>query len=60
MDDYDYVMHGTCYQHEPAAGDGQGVVYVSFGGLLLKLNAPADVVRNITLDDRVYLLVRRE
>lgn len=62
-DDYEYVMYGKVYKKGPsktsAAGDSDVVLYASFGGLLMSLQADKADLDGAHLDDRLYLLVKR-
>ena len=62
-DDYEYVMYGKVYKKAPSkkAGDSGSeiVLYASFGGLLMSLEAEKADLEGAHLDDRVYLLVKR-
>ena len=62
-DDYEYVMYGKVYKKAPSkktSGSGSDVVlYASFGGLLMSLEAEKADLDSAHLDDRVYLLVKR-
>ncbi|EER06899.1 RNA polymerase subunit, putative [Perkinsus marinus ATCC 50983] len=65
IDDYEYAMYGKVYKKmnktvgtETVAS--RTIIYVSFGGLLMKLEAQrSDVDEAIRLDDRLYLLMRK-
>merc|ERR1711892_195759 len=58
---FDYIMHGLVYRVE---GDEQEVatrlgVYVSFGGLLMRLQGEANSLTEVKIDQNVYLLLRK-
>jgi DNA-directed RNA polymerase I, II, and III subunit RPABC3 len=63
-DEYEYVMYGKVYKKAPSKKGGEGntgevVLYASFGGLLMSLEAEKADLEGAHLDDRVYLLVKR-
>jgi len=60
-DEYEYVMYGKVYKKGPSKkNSGNDVVlYASFGGLLMSLEAEKADLEGAHLDDRVYLLVKR-
>ncbi|KAJ3361397.1 hypothetical protein AMAG_15246 [Allomyces macrogynus ATCC 38327] len=57
-DEYDYVCHGKCYKMEDE-GSSQVSVYISFGGLLLRLKAEFKDLAAFTKGENVYLLMRK-
>lgn len=57
-------MYGLVYKYqaEPASKDGGAVkvsVFVSFGGLLMKLKGDPAKLSVLEVDSRVYLLMRK-
>ncbi|KAK3379964.1 hypothetical protein B0T24DRAFT_176689 [Lasiosphaeria ovina] len=57
-DNYDYVCHGKVYKFEDGS-DGQTITaYISFGGLLMKLEGPYKRLTPLRVD-YVYLLVKK-
>eukprot|EP00043_Microstomoeca_roanoka_P001922 m.35401 g.35401 ORF g.35401 m.35401 type:complete len:144 (+) comp11133_c0_seq3:230-661(+) len=58
-DSFDYVMHGTIYRVEEK--EGQVAIYVSYGGLLMRLKGTRSslVKPGLDLDSTVYLLLRK-
>jgi DNA-directed RNA polymerase I, II, and III subunit RPABC3 len=62
-DEYEYVMYGKVYKKAPSkknsGNSGEVVLYASFGGLLMSLEAEKADLEGAHLDDRVYLLVKR-
>lgn len=56
-DDYDYVMHGTAYKFEEVSKD-LIAVYISFGGLLMRLEGNYRNLNNLK-QENAYLLIRR-
>jgi DNA-directed RNA polymerase I, II, and III subunit RPABC3 len=66
MDAFDYVMYGLVYKYAHEGGGGgsagskEGVrvcVYVSFGGLLMKLKGDAAKLSVLDVDSKVYLCI---
>tara|TARA_R110002050_G_scaffold111019_1_gene224102 strand:- start:563 stop:1000 length:438 start_codon:yes stop_codon:yes gene_type:complete len=59
-DEYEYVMHGKVFKF---GGKGQSVdlreIVVSFGGLLMQLTGDARNLHGISLDQNLYLLIRK-
>ena len=59
-DEYEYVMYGKVYKKSDSTKSTSDVVlYASFGGLLMSLEADKADLEGAHLDDRVYLLVKR-
>jgi DNA-directed RNA polymerase I, II, and III subunit RPABC3 len=67
MDEYDYVMYGLTYKAAPEEAKGRErhggaprvTVFISFGGLLLKLSGDPAKLAVLEVDSKVYLLLRR-
>jgi len=60
LDKYDYAMYGKLYKHIDEPGTSPKVsVYVSFGGLLMKLRGDPRNLQGLELDSRIYLLMRK-
>eukprot|EP00760_Papus_ankaliazontas_P031627 PhM_4_TR536/c0_g1_i1/m.94655/K03016/RPB8, POLR2H; DNA-directed RNA polymerases I, II, and III subunit RPABC3 len=60
MDKYDYVMFGRvygCSTEDTTRVDA--TVYVSYGGLLMKLKGPARDLREIRYGQQLYFLMRK-
>eukprot|EP00054_Salpingoeca_dolichothecata_P035464 m.5485 g.5485 ORF g.5485 m.5485 type:complete len:151 (-) comp5479_c0_seq1:156-608(-) len=57
-DKYEYVMHGRVYRCDEEK-DKKLSVYVSYGGLLMRLKGAASNLQSIQLDSNIYLLVRK-
>jgi len=62
-DQFEYVMYGKVYRIE---GDEGGVeaptrlaAYVSFGGLLMRLQGDANNLHGMEVDNHVYLLIKK-
>ncbi|KAL0486238.1 RNA polymerase subunit RPABC3 [Acrasis kona] len=58
LDDYDYVMHGRVYKFKPQKNDKRAV-YVSFGGLLMRLIGDPRNMQHIDPDTNLYLLISK-
>ncbi|KAF2239844.1 RNA polymerase [Viridothelium virens] len=56
-DMYDYVCHGKIYRFDEGQNDDISV-FVSFGGLLLKIDGPYKKLTGLRIDS-VYLLMKR-
>lgn len=56
-DDYDYVMYGTVYKFEENSGDDKMSVYISFGGLLMRLEGGYRSLSNLK-QENAYILIR--
>lgn len=60
MDKYEYVMHGKLYKYDDAKRGAKRIdVYVSFGGLLMKLSGDAAQAARFRIDQQLYLLMRK-
>jgi DNA-directed RNA polymerase I, II, and III subunit RPABC3 len=61
MDEFEYVMYGLVYKYKPdTSGSVVRVeVFVSFGGLLMKLKGDPAKLSVLAVDSKVYLLMRR-
>lgn len=55
---FDYVMYGKVYRYEEDSANHKATVYVSFGGLLMKLTGEQHGLSNIPIARNVYLLMR--
>ncbi|XP_048774640.1 DNA-directed RNA polymerases I, II, and III subunit RPABC3-like [Ostrea edulis] len=61
-DSFEYVMHGKVYRIE---GDDTGpdssrlAAYVSYGGLLMRLQGDANNLHGFEVDSFVYLLIKK-
>lgn len=56
-DDYDYVMYGTVYKFEENEGNAKMAVYISFGGLLMRLEGGYRSLSNLK-QENAYILIR--
>lgn len=56
-DDYDYVMYGTVYKFEENEGTDKMSVYISFGGLLMRLEGGYRSLSNLK-QANAYILIR--
>ena len=59
LDQYDYVMYGKLYKWKQETPKGPVELFVSFGGLLMRLKGDARHLSKLQLDSRVYLLIRK-
>ena len=59
LDQYDYAMYGKLYKWKQDQPKAPVEVYVSCGGLLMRLKGDPRHLVKLTLDSRVYLLVRK-
>ncbi|KAG2482491.1 hypothetical protein HYH03_018596 [Edaphochlamys debaryana] len=57
MDNYDYVMYGKVFKYKD--NNMKVEVYVSFGGLLMKLAGDPAKLEPIEVDNNVYLLLKK-
>ena len=57
-EDFEYAMHGRIFKYNES--DGIGVVYASFGGLMLQLSVPPSILspKSFNINDPVYILVK--
>mmetsp|Transcript_11570 Transcript_11570/g.22862 ORF Transcript_11570/g.22862 Transcript_11570/m.22862 type:complete len:142 (-) Transcript_11570:22-447(-) len=58
-DDFEYVMYGKVFRHHQKHGDPDMSVFVSFGGLLMHLRGDEGHLKSLDLDNRIYLLMRK-
>jgi len=58
IDHFDHVMYGKLYKKEERKQDVVAV-YVSFGGLLMKLEGGKRELEQLNLENRLYLLLKR-
>eukprot|EP00041_Stephanoeca_diplocostata_P016973 m.337215 g.337215 ORF g.337215 m.337215 type:complete len:145 (+) comp20547_c1_seq2:123-557(+) len=58
-DKYEYVMHGKVYLCEEDKHNNRLSVFVSYGGLLMRLKGDARSLQGIDLDSMIYLLIRK-
>jgi DNA-directed RNA polymerase I, II, and III subunit RPABC3 len=60
-DDYSYVMHGKLFKINPSGADNSRMeIFVSFGGLLLAMRGLAEYFTGFAVDQRIYLLMRKD
>ncbi|KAG2454623.1 hypothetical protein HYH02_000464 [Chlamydomonas schloesseri] len=57
MDNYDYVMYGKVFKYKD--NNMKVEVFVSFGGLLMKLAGDPAKLEPIEVDNNVYLLLKK-
>ncbi|QWW24400.1 hypothetical protein CA7LBN_003234 [Candidozyma auris] len=55
-DDYDYVMFGTVYKFEESQDNDKMAVYISFGGLLMRLEGGYRSLSNLK-QENAYILI---
>lgn len=61
LDKYDYGMHGKVFHFDYDGGDSQTVsVYISYGGLLMRIQGHQRLVAAIKKDQRLYCLMKKE
>ena len=61
LDKYDYGMHGKVFHFDYDRGDSQTVsVYISFGGLLMRIQGHQRLVASIKKDQQLYCLMKKE
>ena len=58
LDKYDYAMHGKIFRREALDGD-RVAVYVSHGGLLMKIRGTGRFFSSLELDTEVYTLLKK-
>jgi len=58
LDKYDYGMHGKIFKCDPRP-DSKVVIYISHGGMLMKITGDSGKLRELKQDERVYTLLRR-
>ena len=58
-DDFEYVMYGKVFKHHQKPSEHDMSVFVSFGGLLMHLKGDETNLNKLSLDTRVYLLMRK-
>lgn len=56
-DDYDYVMYGTVYKFEESSDNDKMAVYISFGGLLMRLEGGYRSLSSLK-QENAYILIR--
>ena len=62
IDQYEYVMHGKIFEDKLSeeAGEGQTLsVYVSFGGLLMSIKGKFKDLKELEMDSRIYLCLKK-
>ncbi|GAV08024.1 hypothetical protein RvY_17782 [Ramazzottius varieornatus] len=60
-DQYEYIMYGKIYRLDDDASSETGrlAAYVSFGGLLMRLQGDPSNLLNFEVDNNVYLLMKK-
>ena len=59
LDHYEYAMHGLVYSYKTESRATSVKVYASFGGLLMELKGDQRHMEGLTVDNNIYLLIRR-
>ena len=59
LDQYEYAMYGKIYKWKQEKPKEAVEVYVSFGGLLMRLRGDSRHLQKLQLDSRIYLLMRK-
>jgi DNA-directed RNA polymerase I, II, and III subunit RPABC3 len=59
LDKFDYAMHGKIFRREALEGE-RVVVYVSHGGLLMKIKGNARFFSTLELDSKIYTLLKKQ
>jgi len=60
LDKYEYAMYGKVFKYQEEKGPIPKVsIYVSFGGLLMRLKGDYRNLQSIETDSRVYCLIRK-
>ena len=57
---FDYVCHGTVYKVQAGEKGETATYYISFGGLLMKITGQIQKLSGIELNQKLYLLIRRQ
>jgi DNA-directed RNA polymerase I, II, and III subunit RPABC3 len=57
-DKYEYVMHGKVYKYDSISAS-KVAVYISYGGLLMRLEGDPRHVSEISIGSNLYLLLRK-
>ena len=58
-DDFEYVMYGKCYRIDDDESRTRLSCYISYGGLLMRLQGDAQNLSPIKQDRWVYLLIKK-
>ncbi len=58
LDQYEYAMQGKVFKYS-ACLPGKTSVFISFGGLLMAITGDQKDLRNLEIDSRVYLLLKK-
>ena len=57
---YEYVCHGTVYKVQGGDNGETVTFYISFGGLLMRITGQIQKLTGIELNQKLYLLIRRQ
>ena len=58
-DDFDYVMYGKCYRVDDDESGTRVSCYISYGGLLMRLQGYAQNLSGLRADRHLYLLMKK-
>lgn len=61
-DSFEYVMYGQVYRIEGDDSESTGSrlsAFVSFGGLLMRLQGDANNLHGFEIDQKIYLLMKK-
>eukprot|EP00316_Scyphosphaera_apsteinii_P026179 CAMPEP_0119327004 /NCGR_PEP_ID=MMETSP1333-20130426/69719_1 /TAXON_ID=418940 /ORGANISM="Scyphosphaera apsteinii, Strain RCC1455" /LENGTH=146 /DNA_ID=CAMNT_0007335465 /DNA_START=34 /DNA_END=474 /DNA_ORIENTATION=+ len=59
LDQYEYAMYGKIYKWKQDNTKAPSEIFVSFGGLLMRLKGDARHLQKLKLDARIYMLMRK-
>ena len=59
LDQYEYAMYGKLYKWKQDQPKAPVEIYVSFGGLLMRLRGDPQHLEKLHLDNKVYCLMRK-
>eukprot|EP00927_Polykrikos_kofoidii_P070643 TRINITY_DN67055_c0_g1_i1.p1 TRINITY_DN67055_c0_g1~~TRINITY_DN67055_c0_g1_i1.p1 ORF type:complete len:177 (-),score=37.57 TRINITY_DN67055_c0_g1_i1:83-571(-) len=59
LDHFEYVMYGKCYKKVDDKKKNAATVFVSHGGMLMKLQSDTKQLQDFHVGDCLYLLVRK-
>ncbi|RDD44481.1 DNA-directed RNA polymerases I, II, and III subunit RPABC3 [Trichoplax sp. H2] len=58
-DNFEYVMYGKIYRLEGDEDSAKIAVYISYGGLLMRLQGDPNNLQGFSVDNHVYLLIKK-
>mmetsp|Transcript_25299 Transcript_25299/g.17883 ORF Transcript_25299/g.17883 Transcript_25299/m.17883 type:complete len:101 (-) Transcript_25299:85-387(-) len=59
LEQYEYVMHGKIFKYQHDENKDVITVFMSFGGLLMSIKGEFKSLKNLEIDSRIYLLLRK-